>query len=294
MNGKGWGMAIHIFRMVGVCAVTLLVIFLPFFPGNFDGLALLLSTTAQLLSLAALVPAPIALVWLIAELLLRRSSSRAGSRRGYYFAWIVLAVASLLLAAVVLIVLLGVSLALGIVMLAVGMRLLAAGVAQVRQLKTAERSALHPLPVYLTVVPLVVLLFQVALAAPVTAFSRNYAIANSVEFIEQIEAYHTAHGHYPLTLAAVWKDYSPAVVGIESYHYAPHADAYNLFFEQPKLIIDNFGAREWVVYNPKDEHRIHSHTSWFLLLTPEELDRSQGWYAVHDAGAPHWKYFWFD
>ena len=29
-------------------------------------------------------------------------------------------------------------------------------------------------------------------------------------------------------------------------------------------------------------------------LSPEELERSQGWYAVQEASSPHWKYFWFD
>jgi hypothetical protein len=59
-------------------------------------------------------------------------------------------------------------------------------------------------------------------------------------------------------------------------------------------LFDNIGTREWVVYNPRDEHRMYSHTSWFLLLSPEELERSQGWYAVHDSPTPHWKYFSFD
>lgn len=119
-------------------------------------------------------------------------------------------------------------------------------------------------------------------------------MANSAEFIRDIEAYHDAYGHYPVSLAAMWKDYDPNVVGIEKYHYSPHGDTYNLFFEQPRFFFDNIGTREWVVYNPQDEHRMYSHTAWLLQLSPEELERSQGWYAVHTGSRPHWKYFWFD
>ncbi len=35
---------------------------------------------------------------------------------------------------------------------------------------------------------------------------------------------------------------------------------------------------------------MYSHASWFLLLSPEEVVRTQGWFAVRDAGAPHWKF----
>ena len=153
---------------------------------------------------------------------------------------------------------------------------------------------MHPAPLYLIFMPVALLLIQIALASPATEFSRNRAITNSHEFIRDIEAYRGTYGHYPVSLAAMWKDYYPDIVGIEKYHYSPFGESYNLFFEQPRFLLDNIGTREWVVYNPHDEHRMYSHTAWFLLLTPEELERSQGWYAVHDASAPHWKYFWFD
>lgn len=110
------------------------------------------------------------------------------------------------------------------------------------------------------------------LAARLTEFSRNHAIANSNEFVSHIERYRAQYGHYPVSLAAMWKDYYPDVVGIERFHYAPYGESYNLFFEQPKLLFDNFGTREWVVYNPSNEHRMFSHTACFLLLTPEELE----------------------
>jgi hypothetical protein len=41
--------------------------------------------------------------------------------------------------------------------------------------------------------------------------------------------------------------YSPSVVGIDKFHYASNDDAYNLFSEQPRFLLDNLGTREFVV-----------------------------------------------
>lgn len=73
-----------------------------------------------------------------------------------------------------------------------------------------------------------------------------------------------------------------------------YEDSYNVIFRKPRFFFDNFGTREFFVYNKQDEHIMLSHTSWILIFTPEEMHRTQGWYAVHDASSPHWKYFWFD
>jgi hypothetical protein len=60
------------------------------------------------------------------------------------------------------------------------------------------------------------------------------------------------------------------------------------------LAIPKIGTEEFVVYNKQDEHIMLSHTSWILIFTPEQMQTTQGWYEVHDAPSPHWKYFWFD
>jgi hypothetical protein len=164
----------------------------------------------------------------------------------------------------------------------------------VGRLKGAEPEGFHPAPVYLTALPLAVLLGQVAIADPATAFSRQRAIRKSAEIIRDLEAHHAREGRYRISLAAVWKDYSLAVVGIERYEYAPHGDAHDLFFEQPRFLFDDFGAREFVVYNPRDEQAMISHASWILILSREELARSPGWFAVHDIAAAPWKRFLFD
>jgi hypothetical protein len=286
----------HLVKMASIIAVAVLCICLPFLPGQYDGLAVPLSTTVQLLGAAGLLLVPIGILWLLAEMVwhFQRDRTPPNPRRRVTFALASLIAASLLVIVVSLFVLLGISTSLGILTLVLGFTTVSRAIPKLRQLKTAEAANIPPAPLYLIVIPLAVLLFPVALAPALTKFSRNRAIANSNEFVSHIERYHAEYGHYPVSLAAMWKDYYPDVVGIEKFHYAPYGKSYNLFFEQPRFLFDNIGTREWVVYNPNDEHRMFSHTAWFLLLTPEELERSQGWYAVQDAGVPHWKSFWFD
>ena len=161
-------------------------------------------------------------------------------------------------------------------------------------LRKAEPSAVNPTPFYLIVIPISSLLLQLTLAVPATDFSRNRAIRMSAELIEEIEKHNALHGRYPSSLLAVWKDYDPSVVGVEKFHYAPNGNAYNLFFEQPRFLLDNLGTREFVMYNKLDEHVMTSHAAWILGSTAEQLEARQGWYAVHEASSPHWKYFWFD
>ena len=129
----------------------------------------------------------------------------------------------------------------------------------------------------------------VSLATPLTDRSRLTAIENSAGLIDSIEAYRERTDSYPASLLAVWADYLPGVIGIAQYHYEPHGDGYNLVFEQPRFLLDELGARELVVFNPRNEHVMTSHAAQRLAGRA-----GGGWFAVRDAGRPHWKRFLFD
>ncbi len=289
-------MALHLVRMGGIAALVVVCIIYPFLPGSYDSLAMALSTMSQAFGVLGLLLVPAGVFWLAYELRKRaqRKLNLATKARGYYFALATLIVSSVVAIAVSLVALATVGLSFGLLTLVLWLYAVARLIPTLRRLKTAESEHFNPVPLYLVFMPIVVLLAQLTLAAPLTEFSRNNAIAHSAEFIGAIEEYHGKYGRYPASLLAMWKDYYPSVVGVEKFHYAPNGEAYNLFFEQPRFLLDNMGTREWVVYNPCDEQTMFSHTSWILLLAPEEMERSQGWYAVHDASSPHWKYFWFD
>jgi hypothetical protein len=296
MQTRSGNIILHLALRIGITALLVLCIVYPFLPGDYDSLALALSTMAQVGSAFGLLLVPVGGVWLAYELRqrTRRQRSLPAKPRGCYIALI-----SVVVASVIALVVSGVAFAvagpsLGLLTLLAWLYIVALLIPKLRASNTTASVNFNPVPLYLIGIPIAVTLIQLTLAAPATEFSRNRAISMSAELISDIEEYHARHGQYPASLLAAWKDYYPSVVGIEKFHYAPKGDAYNLFFEQPRFLFDNIGTREFVVYNPRDEHDMISHTSWILIFTPEELQRNQGWYAVHDELSPHWKYFWFD
>lgn len=290
------GITSHLARVAGLTLVLGLCIVYPFLPGDYDAVAVPLSTVVQLYGAAELVLVLIGILWLVYEVRaqVQRKRDRQNTRAGYYFAVVSLITASLVATAVTLLVLFGISTAMGLFAFALWSYAMYRVLPGLKSLKNFEATSFNPAPLYLIILPLAVLLIGIVLAAPLTEFSRNRAITNCSEFIEDIEAYHDKHGEYPVSLSAMWKDYYPDVIGVERFHYSRFGESYNVSFEQPRFFLDNIGTREWVVYNPNDEHRMFTHTAWFLMLSPEDLERSQGWYEVHNAEAPHWKYFWFD
>ena len=295
-RGYSLGMLRHSVRIATIIISVVLIMVYPFLPGSYDAMAFSLSTIAQLLATVGLLLVPLGVVWLVYELRkrVRIDQNRQLKNRGYSFAMVSLVVSSILIILISLFATFGIGISFGVLTFVLWLYVISRLIPGLKLMKKAETENINPAPLYLIFIPIILLLFQLLLAAPLTEFSRDRAIAESNEFIMDIEAYHDEYGHYPVSLVAMWKDYYPDVVGVEKYHYLPYGESYNLSFEQPRFLLDNIGTREWVVYNPEDEQRMYSHTSWFLLLAPEELERSQGWYAMHDAGSPHWKYFWFD
>jgi hypothetical protein len=290
-------MIVHLVRMTGITVLIVFCVFYPFLQGEYDGLATALSAAAQVFVLVGVLLVPIGILWVLYELRkqARRKRTLTPKARGYYFALISLIAGSFVaLAACLGGFVTNIGFAFGIGMLALWAYIISRVIPRLKLLKNAEPEAFNPVPLYLIFIPPVALLFQVTLAAPATEFSRNKAIANSAELINDIETYHAAHGQYPLSLSGLWPDYKPSVIGIEQFHYASNGGAYNLFFEQPTFLLTAFGTREIVMYNKLDEHIMLSHASWNLTRPPEGLAASQGWYRVQDASSPHWKYFWFD
>ncbi len=288
-------MTSHLARIAGITMLLGLCMVYPFLPGKYDALALPLSTTAQLFGAAALLLVPIAAAWSVYEARKRgRNRATATAGRRYHFAMASLIAASIAVPAASLVVSLGIGISFGLLALTLWVYAVYRLIPRVRLLKRAEDTSVNPTPFYLVFIPIAVLLLQITIAAPVTELSRNHAITKSAALIDAIEKHHAVHGRYPSSLLAVWPDYHPSVVGIQQFHYAPRGNAYNLFFEQPKLLFDDFGTREFVMYNKLNEHVMSSHAAWILAWTPEELAARHTWYAVHDAPHRHWKYFWFD
>jgi len=271
----------HLAIIVGIAALIVLSIAYPFLPGGHDRLAVPLSTMAQVFGILGLPLVPVGLWWL------------AMPTRGFVPAVLSVATGTFVANILALFATLSVGNALGMLTLAVWVYVLIQLLPRLKRATRVDGDPFNPVPLYLALLPLIALISQLALAAPVTKWSRARAIANATGLIREIEAYRTRHGRYPRSLHAQHGDYNPDVVGVEKYLYAPGGDGYNLSFEQPKFFLDRFGTREWVVYNPRDQHRMYSHAAW-ILRSAEDQESGQGWYASGETGYRGWKYFWFD
>lgn len=270
----------HLAITVFLTALLALGISYPFMTGDYDRLALPLSTMIQVFGLVGLLLVPVGLLWLTLP--------------KYHFGF---AVTSILVSTFVILVIalfatLSVGKAFGLLVILLWILIVVIWLPKAKPSKAQPSKQFCFLPLYLIYLPAVTLFLQLTLAKPLTERSRDHAIDQANRFIRDIEEYQKQRGAYPLTLQAQNKDYFPDVVGVEKYWYAPHKNGYNLSFEQPRFLLDRFGTREWVVYNPLDENSVYSHTAWLLPTGQEEA--SQGWYASGDTGHKHWKYFLFD
>jgi hypothetical protein len=275
----------YLLRSLAATALIVLCALLPFLPGRYDSLAGPLSGMARVLGMGTLLLVPIGTLW-VASWRWRRLAGGHLAFLGSTLAvsWLVWSIVSLYGAG-------SGGISLGILAFVSGNAVLLR-VAR-RAAPLARTGALPACAVvsYLIVTPLAAALLQFVLVRPAIDYSRNRAIRNSEQLIADIERYRIAHGRYPASLLALWPDYSPSVIGIERYQYEPSGDAYNLAFEQPAYSLD---TREIVMYNPRGEHVMTSHTIDLLRWTAADLDRRRGHYAVHDLPHASWKYFWFD
>ena len=269
----------HTVLLIVLTALITLGIIYPFLSGDFDHLAIPISTMLQVFGLVGLTLVPVGVLWL------------AMPRHRFGFAITTLIVGTFVILFITLFATFSVGKSLGVITLLLWTTVVIFLIPKVKSLRI-ETKKIYWLPVYLISLPMVSLLLQLTLAKHLTQLSRNRAINNAERFIKHIEEFHTQVGQYPLTLQAQNKDYYPDVVGVEKYLYSPHRKGYNLSFEQPRFLIDKFGTREWVVYNPLDENSVYSHATW--LLEVERPDIAQGWYASGNTGHLHWKYFLFD
>lgn len=277
----------HLLGIVAAIAFVVLCTLYPFLPGSYDGLAVALSEMAHVFGILGLLLVPIGLLWIAAD-----RSKRLVQKR-HLFPLLALIASTLVWLGVALAAVVQSGLVLGFAIAALWVWMLLKAWTSLKRKKTTPPERPSALPLYLVAVPVVVALLQWAFVERAIESSRNRAILNSAPLLAAIEEYRERNGTYPASLLAEWPDYKPDVIGIREYRYEPHGEAYNLVFEQFNY---RLGTREFVVYNPRDEHVMTAHAVDILQLTPEQLvvERTRGHNARYDLPQPHWKIFWFD
>jgi hypothetical protein len=283
----------HSIQLVMAGLLVVACMFLPFFPGGYDGLAVTLSFMAQGFAVAGLLLVPIGAFWLAYELGTRRRIDRewSGKDMGYWFGWAAIGVSTLVAIVVSLGAFEKVGLSLGLAVVALWAYCAFQLAARLKAISPSEVRAFNPAPLYLLVLPIVAAGFKFTLVGPAAEFSRNRVIDNSAALIADIERFRDSHGRYPVSLQSLHEDYKPGVVGVQRYHYEPNGESYNVYFEHFPA---EFDVREIVMYNPRGEQRFTSHNADLLEFTGAQLDLRRGDSRVFNASRPNWKYFLFD
>ncbi len=289
-------MARHVIGIFTICILAIFFIFLPYFPGEYDHLTVMLSGIVQIAGFISLLLVPIGFLWLIYERI-QRKKVKDGLRKSGSFAIAALVSLALIIVVSLFVAIGGIgsfrgSLTLGISIPVIFVYITVKTIIpRIRKMRNPDALKPSIIPYYMLIIPVAVVILRCAFIVPAVDYSTSHAIDQSAVMIQDLEAYYSENGQYPVSLQGLWKDYSPNVMGIERYYYEPNGKAYNLFFEQ--LSSDLF-AREIVMYNRLDEHVIRSHPSFIFRLTPEEFETYRGYFAEFDLPEQHWKYFLFD
>lgn len=289
-------MVLHGIRIIAICIMAVLFIFLPYLPGEYDHLAVMISAIVQTAGFISLLLVPIGVLWLIYEMV-HRKKVKNGTGKSASFAIAALIMLSMVVIASSLVAFGGIGSFRGSLLLGISLPVIfvyvtvSAIIPPIRKMKKSDIQKPSCIPFYMVIIPVIVVMIRCVLIVPAVNYSTNHAIERSAVLIQDLEEYYSKNGQYPVSLQGLWKDYYPNVMGIEKYYYEPSGKDYSLFFE--RFSSDLF-AREIVMYNKSDEHIIRSHPSFIFRLTPEEFGRYRGYFAEFDLPKQHWKYFIFD
>jgi len=267
---------------LGVIAVLLLCIFLPFLPGDYDSFTITLSSIAQMISISSLILVPIGIIWLLFKL-------RGKNPPNFIFLKIVLSLVIVVCLAAALGAFIRDNLSLAIIILVIGFYFIVNYFKIINNWQKTREGDFQYIPLYLVIIPLVVFAVQYKFIDSAISFSRATAIQNSGNLIRDIESYKNKNGFYPKSLLSVWEDYKPSIKAINRYHYELNGDAYNIYFEQ---FSDKIGTKEIVMYNKLDQHEMTGHNQDLLQLSPQDILR--GYHISEKLDNLHWKYFLFD
>lgn len=198
-------MALHCIRTIAICILTILFIFLPYFPGEYDHLAVMISAIVQIAGFISLLFVPIGISWLIYEMV-HRKKVKNGSRKSFIFAIAALVALSLTVIASSFVAFGGIGSFRGSLMLGISLPIIfvfitvSAIIPRIGQMKNPNVQKLSFIPFYMVIILVVVVIFRCALIVPAVNYSTNYAIEQSAALIQDLEEYYSENGQYPVSL----------------------------------------------------------------------------------------------
>lgn len=151
----------HTLQLATTTILALGCMFYPFMPGPHDRMAATLSMMAQVLGLTGLVMVPIGIIWLTYELAMvraRRQGSVPRTAKGHWLAFCAMTASAMVAAAVALAAATHTGPSLAVVVLMLWVYIIRRALAGVRRMRIADDGRLNPAPVYLILVPCILVI----------------------------------------------------------------------------------------------------------------------------------------
>jgi len=265
-------------------AVIIFCMFLPFIPGKYDGMAVLISFMSQVFGFAGATLAFTGLIWALTKK--NKTNQRRINRRFMVAVLVELAVIATIVA---LIPLSEGNILFAVVFLGICSYIIAR--LYIHFARSPARISPKTIQLCLIAIPVIVICVRFLFIEKAVEFSRNMAIANCADLIARIERYHERNGRYPLSIQALRGDIYPGVTGVAEYFYEPNGEAYNIYFKQFSGELD---VDEIVMYNKLDQHAFAAHTLDILEYSGEELAARRGDRQQTRLSQPHWVSIRFD
>jgi len=273
----------HFFLILLTIAIVSTGIFLPYMHGDYDFFAAGLSYILQLSAYASLLLIPAGLILYVMNFVAKDKNNHTASSP-VYFRKMAFAVTVIIVLAAALGAFASNNRFASIIILCAGIYFLFTN-----RKKIMNLFGQHKTPYYFIFIPLTVICVRWTFLERIKNNSTEFAIRQCERLIQDIEAYKTTNGHYPVSLLSTIEDYKPLVSSIPRFHYELKGNAYNIYFEQ---ISNMLGTQEIVMYNKLDEHEMTVHNQDLLRIPYNNI--LHGHHRVVQMPDEHWKIFYFD
>jgi len=289
-------------RLVLINVLFVVLIILPFLPGPFNKLVIVLSVFAQSAGFFGLPLALIGLAWTIVEIRKKYNDNNQHlyTKLPYYFA----VISTVIITLISLLLLIGVcanfgQLDTGLLVGSVGVALCAfaliRAIKAIKKLKLNEGGQFSALPSYLITIPLVAFCARTYLMEPMINYSRNIAIEKANRLINAVEDYKNTKGLYPASLqeldaVSLKKMKVSTLMGIADFRYNQIGDRYSISFSQWLEL----GSLEEIVLYDKDNLRSNLTGEFAKYDYAFDLCRIKGAFESHDTRYVDWRYYRVD
>jgi hypothetical protein len=270
------------FILFVITFVVVLASIAPLLPGPSNDFSHTISQFVQVIGNVGWVFVPFGLIWLIVEIRNKKGQKLNLWTNGYYPSWLVM-IPFIIFLLLLIVVAIREGLAFegwslkGFMPFIVIISVITFFVYHIQKLKQKTAYKFNKVPLYICLIPIVLLITSQFVVEKAATFRRNQSITKTTPLIVAIDQYKATYGDYPEKLEDLEGKYISEipklnVMGIQAYHYEKKNGYFQLSFEQ----FWHWNATEVVVYNPTGDKDIKGNYEKYAV------NKANWWYYLAD------------